>query len=102
MPVSLSKQRAIAESRREQDEVSEHIAAMARCAAKFKPSARGNLWQKFGDVTATVYQRQFTDYFSWIIVDGDGNKSFSSENYDTEADALDWLIVELFRREIVN
>jgi hypothetical protein len=83
-----------------QQQETELLDAMARCAAGFERAATGNLWRKVGLVTVSVFPRAKRGGFGWCVADG-GNKTWSPIGYETEADALDGLVAELAERGLI-
>jgi hypothetical protein len=62
------------------------VAALEDFAAGFRPSRKGNLWRRWGDVTLTVFRRRCG--YGWAIAEAGGLVTYSGGTWPTEEEAL--------------
>ncbi len=65
----------------------------AEFAARFRESAKGNLWTRYKRQTLSVFRDWDGDGFRWSIAGGGHRLRYSPDRYDTELEALKALAV---------
>lgn len=79
------------------------VARLAAWAEFEEPTAwrrskiKGNLWRRWSGETLTIFKRPGKRFFSWCIAaaDDDDDKQWSSDEFETEADAMSALGYEV-------